>query len=376
MHRRVAMSALGRRRLSSPATLRTLPRIDPRAAISDADIDQLNEEGAIVLRGILAPEWIEVLREAAEANLSNPGPLCDEHSAAQGTAGRFHDDQFLWRRHPEFAEYVLRSGAGALAARAMRSSTAHIFYDQLFVKEPGTTAPTPWHNDTSYWHMEGQQICSIWLALDDVRCRPLNAGDEVVGSRCKGAGWAAGHSPRHAPHTARDFSHVHPAQSHSAPCQRALPPTTTTFPALPRPCHPFFRLFRPPPLQVPASRGLSYVKGSHKHPLRHKITNFSGDAHSGVNTYSAGAESFDPLPDVEVASPEASIHTHTHTSPAPRPPPAGPPASTRPPSPPPPLPPRPCGGQTQPRLRPSQVPPLPSPPRRPLTLPETPGWGR
>jgi hypothetical protein len=165
----MSAAALGRRRLSSPATLRALPRIDPLAAISNADIDQLSEDGAIVLRGILAPEWIDVLREAAEANLSNPGPLCDEHSAAQGTAGRFHDDQFLWRRHPEFAEYVLRSGAGALAARAMRSSAAHIFYDQLFVKEPGTTAPTPWHNDTSYWHMEGKQICSIWLALDEVR---------------------------------------------------------------------------------------------------------------------------------------------------------------------------------------------------------------
>eukprot|EP00962_Isochrysis_galbana_P038196 scaffold13528_cov126-Isochrysis_galbana.AAC.1 len=234
MHRRVAMSALGRRRLSSPATLRTLPRIDPRAAISDADIDQLNEEGAIVLRGILAPEWIEVLREAAEANLSNPGPLCDEHSAAQGTAGRFHDDQFLWRRHPEFAEYVLRSGAGALAARAMRSSTAHIFYDQLFVKEPGTTAPTPWHNDTSYWHMEGQQICSIWLALDDVRCCPLNVGDEVVGSRCKG--WVGGQTQPTActAYRARFLARPPPPRATPPPANvpsRPPPPPSPPFPA-------------------------------------------------------------------------------------------------------------------------------------------------
>jgi len=156
------------RRMSSLASLRALPRIDPLTAMSEADIEKFAEEGAVVLRGVLPPAWIEVLREAAEANMSNPGPLCDEHAAAQGTAGRFHDDQFLWRRHDEFAEYVLRSGAGALAARAMRSATAHIFYDQLFVKEPGTAASTPWHNDTSYWHMEGQQICSIWLALDDV----------------------------------------------------------------------------------------------------------------------------------------------------------------------------------------------------------------
>ena len=34
------------------------------------------------------------------------------------------------------------AGAGDVAARAMRSATAHIFYDQLFVKEPGT--PQGW----------------------------------------------------------------------------------------------------------------------------------------------------------------------------------------------------------------------------------------
>ena len=65
------------------------------------------------------------------------GPLCDEHAAAQGTGGRFHDDQFLHRRHDVFREWVRESGAGAVAARAMGSRTARIFYDQLFVKEPG-----------------------------------------------------------------------------------------------------------------------------------------------------------------------------------------------------------------------------------------------
>jgi len=50
----------------------------------------------------------------------------------------------------------------------MKSSKACMFYDQLLVKEPGTSSPTPWHNDTSYWHLKGRQICSTWIALDDV----------------------------------------------------------------------------------------------------------------------------------------------------------------------------------------------------------------
>ena len=125
-------------------------------------------DGAVKLSGVLTPGWVKALREAAEANLSNPGPLCDEHSAANGTKGRFHDDQFLWKRHDAFRDFVTSSGAGALAAKAMSSQSAHIFYDQLLVKEPGTAAPTPWHNDTSYWQLSGSQICSLWVALDDV----------------------------------------------------------------------------------------------------------------------------------------------------------------------------------------------------------------
>mmetsp|Transcript_147111 Transcript_147111/g.274000 ORF Transcript_147111/g.274000 Transcript_147111/m.274000 type:complete len:312 (+) Transcript_147111:50-985(+) len=209
-------SALARRGVSSSA-LAALPRVNHQALFGPGDIERVNEDGAIVIRQALAEPWLEVLAEAAEANLNNPGPLCDEHASANGTGGRFHDDQFLWHRHPAFEEYVLRSGIGALAARAMHSKTAHILYDQLFVKEPGTPSPTPWHNDTSYWHLRGKQICSVWLALDE----------------------------------------------------------------------------------VPRERGLSYVKGSHRWGLCHRITNFSGsDDVDSKNVY-PGAENFPPVPDVD-----------------------------------------------------------------------------
>ena len=33
----------------------------------------------------------------------------------------------------------------------MASGSVDFFYDQLFVKEPGTAHPTPWHQDQPYW---------------------------------------------------------------------------------------------------------------------------------------------------------------------------------------------------------------------------------
>lgn len=215
------------RRCISTRALAALPRVDHQALLSARDIERVNEDGAMVVRQALATPWLEVLREAAENNLKNPGPLCDEHAASAGTSGRFHDDQFLWHRHPAFEEYVMHSGMGALAARAMGSKTAHILYDQLFVKEPGTPNPTPWHNDTSYWHLRGEQIVSVWLALDE----------------------------------------------------------------------------------VPRERGLSYVKGSHRWGLLHRITNFSGsDDVNSKNVY-PGADKFPPVPDIDagVASGEFEL---------------------------------------------------------------------
>ncbi|KAJ1458865.1 hypothetical protein M885DRAFT_460612 [Pelagophyceae sp. CCMP2097] len=214
MLRALLRPAARRRAFSAQPALAQLPRISA-GVLSDAAVAQFARDGAIVVRGAVPPEWVSELRKAAEVNLDDPGPLCDEHASAAGTGGRFHDDQFLFKRHAAFDEFVKRSGAGDVAARAMESKTAHIFYDQLFVKEPGTSAATPWHNDTSYWHIQGEQVCSIWVALDE----------------------------------------------------------------------------------VPRERGLSYVRGSHKWNLTHRITNFSGAAHSGKNTYEGAAE-LPPVPDV------------------------------------------------------------------------------
>ena len=74
-------------------SLSALTPIDAVAAMPDEAVRRFQEEGAVMLKSVFSSSWVEVLREAAEANMADPGPLCDEHAAAQGTAGRFHDDQ-------------------------------------------------------------------------------------------------------------------------------------------------------------------------------------------------------------------------------------------------------------------------------------------
>jgi ectoine hydroxylase-related dioxygenase (phytanoyl-CoA dioxygenase family) len=39
----------------------------------------------------------------------------------------------------------------------------------MLTKEPGTRAPTPWHQDQPYYNVEGTLNCSLWIPVDPVR---------------------------------------------------------------------------------------------------------------------------------------------------------------------------------------------------------------
>ena len=36
------------------------------------------------------------------------------------------------------------------------------------MKPPGCHVPTPWHHDVTFWPIEGDQVCSLWMTLDPV----------------------------------------------------------------------------------------------------------------------------------------------------------------------------------------------------------------
>jgi ectoine hydroxylase-related dioxygenase (phytanoyl-CoA dioxygenase family) len=62
----------------------------------------------------------------------------------------------------------LHSPAHEIAAKVMESNNVQFFYDQLLVKEPGTSQRTPWHTDADYFPIKGDKITSIWLPLERI----------------------------------------------------------------------------------------------------------------------------------------------------------------------------------------------------------------
>ena len=145
--------------------------------LSQRQIDDFARDGAVVVPGLFAG-FVELIAEGIEANMADPGPYAAEN-LEPGETGRFFDDYCNWTRLPPFQNVIANSPVGEVAADLMRSRTAQLFHDHVLVKEPGTSKPTPWHQDSPYYFVEGQQTVSFWCPVDPVGAATLRC---VAGS--------------------------------------------------------------------------------------------------------------------------------------------------------------------------------------------------
>ena len=139
----------------------------PHPLISQSDIDAFQRDGVVLVKGLFK-DHVETLRKGIERNMAEPSEYAAEN-LKPGEGGRFFDDYCNWTRIPEFEEVIRTSPAAEVAADLMRSKTVQMFHDHVLVKEPGTSKPTPWHQDGPYYFVEGQQAVSFWSPLDQVR---------------------------------------------------------------------------------------------------------------------------------------------------------------------------------------------------------------
>ena len=135
--------------------------------VTEAEIAAYEEDGAVFLPGLFDEGWVEMLRELADRVMAEPGRLHFE-LAKDGDPGRFFMETFLWHQHDGFERFVQESPAARIAGEIMRATKVNIVFDQFLIKEPGTRERTVWHHDLTYWPIDGRQVCTLWLALDEV----------------------------------------------------------------------------------------------------------------------------------------------------------------------------------------------------------------
>lgn len=158
--------------------------------VSPQQCDDFQRDGAVLIKGVFK-DWVPVIEAGIARNMAEPGEYASENAVVAGQ-GRFFDDYCNWQRIPEFEQMIRNSPASALAAQIMRSETAQFFHDHVLVKAGGTVKPTPWHQDSPYYFVEGEQTVSFWIPVDPVNQASLRliAGSHRWSKPVRPVSWA------------------------------------------------------------------------------------------------------------------------------------------------------------------------------------------
>ncbi|HKY91446.1 MAG TPA: phytanoyl-CoA dioxygenase family protein [Nevskiaceae bacterium] len=137
----------------------------PSRLLTDEEIRRYREDGVVMIPQAIDPNWMRLLEdgvEKARASMSVQGRFM-----SRKTRG-YQMDTFLWKHVDEIRDAVYYGPFAHWAQQLMGAREVRFFYDQMFVKQPGTDAPTPWHQDLSFWPIRGEQITSFWIPMDPV----------------------------------------------------------------------------------------------------------------------------------------------------------------------------------------------------------------
>jgi len=131
-------------------------------------IEDFRRDGAVCVRQLLAPDEVALLREGIDANLAAPS-LRAKVASRSGDPGFFIEDFCNWQHNEAYRRVIFESALPAAAAALTGSRRIRLYHDHMLTKEPGTRAPTPWHQDQPYYNVEGDMNCSMWIPVDPVR---------------------------------------------------------------------------------------------------------------------------------------------------------------------------------------------------------------
>ncbi|MEC7915986.1 MAG: phytanoyl-CoA dioxygenase family protein [Actinomycetota bacterium] len=138
---------------------------EPERNLSASEVAALREDGAIRAQRVLPDTWVDRIATGIEHTQNVPSKLGEVLSLKDRG---FSADLFMWLQNDYFKDVVFGSPLARLAQQALDARSVTHWYDQLFLKEPGSDVPTPWHHDLTFWPISGEQIISIWIPVDNV----------------------------------------------------------------------------------------------------------------------------------------------------------------------------------------------------------------
>ena len=135
--------------------------------LTNNEINQFKQDGAIFIKGKFDLSWIEKLKKGIERDIKNPSPRFKSHTLEKGIPA-YLEDYWTWDLVPEFKDFVFNSPYAKIASELMSAKKINLVMDNWFLREAGSKSSTPFHHDISYFDIEGT-MCVLWLPLQPLK---------------------------------------------------------------------------------------------------------------------------------------------------------------------------------------------------------------
>ena len=131
-------------------------------------IENYQNNGATLLKNIIDLKWIKELKVGVKKNFENPSKYKCVYEKNNGKE-LFYDDYCNWNRINEYKNFIFNSNIAKIAKQLMKSKKVNLFHEHVLIKENNSKKKTPWHQDQSYYCVNGRDNCSFWIPLDPVK---------------------------------------------------------------------------------------------------------------------------------------------------------------------------------------------------------------
>ena len=135
--------------------------------IEDNIIENYQNNGVVLLKNIIDLDWIKELQVGVTKNFENPSKYKCVYEK-NDEKELFYDDYCNWNRIDEYKNFIFNSNIAKIGQQIMKSKKVNLFHEHVLIKEKNSEKKTPWHQDQSYYCVNGKDNCSFWIPLDPV----------------------------------------------------------------------------------------------------------------------------------------------------------------------------------------------------------------
>ncbi|MFV0256946.1 MAG: phytanoyl-CoA dioxygenase family protein [Acidimicrobiales bacterium] len=109
-------------------------------------------------------EMVGIMQDLLER--ADPATLAIEQGHTPAGRSIVETDACSW--HEGLRNLHISGPLPPIVAALTGSSRVNLYSDQLFLKEPGSSVRTPWHQDQPFWVLQGTKVAVCWVPVDRV----------------------------------------------------------------------------------------------------------------------------------------------------------------------------------------------------------------